>query len=164
MKISDSFTFDADQETVWKLLMDPDAIAKALPGVEKLTPVEEQENAWQATAKIEIASVSGTYTGFVRISEIAPPDQYRLTVSGEGKQSMIDGTALLRLSYDAEKRQTILMWEAEAKIAGKLASVGQRLIGAAAAMLSKLFFRALAKQLPAASDAQQKGGLEELQT
>jgi uncharacterized protein len=148
VKISDTFIFEADQETVWKLLMDPDAIAKALPGVEKLTPVEGEDMAWQAAAKLEIASVSGTYSGFVRMSEIDPPNQYRLTVSGEGKQSMIDGTALLKLSYDPEKRHTILTWEAEAQIAGKLASVGQRLIGAAAAMLSKLFFRALAKQLP----------------
>ena len=148
MKISDTYTFDADQETVWTLLMNPDAIAKALPGVEKLVPIEGETMAWRAAAKIGVASVSGTYAGIVRMSEIEPMNQYRLTVSGEGQQSIINGTALLKLQYDPEKKQTLLSWDADANISGKLASIGQRVVGAAATMMSKQFFKGVAKQLP----------------
>ena len=70
MKLADTFTFDADQETVWKLLMDPDAIAKAMPGVDALIPIEGEPNSYRATAKIGIANVNGVYTGVVRLSEI----------------------------------------------------------------------------------------------
>ncbi len=129
--------------------MDPNAIAQAIPGVDRLIPIEGESNAWRATAKIGIASVSGTYTGVVRITDLEPIHQYRLTVSGEGQQSIINGTALMKLAYDPELQKTVLTWDAEANIAGKLASIGQRLIGAAANMLSRQFFSALAKQLPA---------------
>lgn len=160
MEITGKYRFKADQESVWRLLMDPNAIAKAIPGVDRMTPVDGEANAWRATAKIGIASVSGTYSGTVRMSEIEAPTQYRLTVSGEGKQSIIGGSAVLKLSYDPDKQRTLLTWVAEAKISGKLASIGQRLIGAAAVMLSKLFFRALARQLPNYSEAdeEEEGG------
>lgn len=149
MQLSGTFIFDADQHTVWNLLMDPRAIAQAIPGVNELVPIEGEAAAWRAVAKIGLASVSGTYAGIVRMSETQPPHQYRLTVSGEGQQSIINGTALLKLAYDAEQQKTILTWDAEANVSGKLASVGQRLIGAAANMLSRQFFGALARQLPA---------------
>jgi len=141
MKLSDTFTFDADQDTVWQLLMDPAAIAKAMPGVDKLTPIDGETNAWRANARIGIAAVNGTYSGVVRLSEITAPTQYRLTVNGEGQQSFIGGTALLTLHYDADQKKTILNWDADANISGKLASIAQRLVVAAASMLSKQFFQ-----------------------
>jgi carbon monoxide dehydrogenase subunit G len=148
MKLSDTYTFDADQDTVWRLLMDPAAIAKAMPGVDKLTPIDGETNAWRATAKIGIAAVNGTYSGMVRLSEITAPTQYRLSVNGEGQQSFIGGTALLTLHYDSDQKKTILDWDADANISGKLASIAQRLIVAAASMLGKQFFRGIASQLP----------------
>jgi len=151
MKIADTYNFDAEQDIVWNVLMDPQAIAGALPGVDQLIPVDGEPLAWRATAKIGVSSVSGTYTGIVRMSETDPPHQYRLTVSGEGQQSIIGGTALLKLSYDETLQQTVLSWEAEAHVSGKLANVGQRLISAAAKLLGKQFFKGLAKQLPSDS-------------
>ena len=148
MKLADTYAFDADQDTVWQLLMDPAAIAKAMPGVDQLTPIDGEPNAYRATAKIGIAAVNGTYSGVVRLSEITAPTQYRLTVNGEGQQSFIGGTALLTLRYDPDQKKTILTWDADANISGKLASIAQRLVVAAATMLSKQFFRGIASQLP----------------
>lgn len=148
MELNGQYNFAADQETVWQYLMNPDVIARALPGVEAMIPVEGEDNAWRAEAKIGIAAINGRYVGFVRMSEQNPPQQYRLTVNGEGQQSIINGTALITLSHDADTRQTLLHWQAEANISGKLASIGQRVIKAAASMLSKQFFGAVANQLP----------------
>ena len=148
MKVFGSFAFNADQETVWNLLMDPQAIAKAMPGVNELVPIEGEVDAWHADAKINLGVVNGKYSGVIRMSEQSPSHQYRLTVSGEGQQSIINGTALITLSYDDEQQQTLLAWDAEASISGKLAGVGQRIFKAAANMMSKQFFQALAKQLP----------------
>lgn len=148
MEITGAYTFNADQETVWKLLMDPNAIAKAIPGVQQMIPIEGEVNAWRAVAKIGVGVISGTYTGMVRMSDVEPPNRYQLTVSGEGQQSIINGTALLTLNYDADHRQTVITWDADASISGKLASIGQRVVKSAAGLMSKMFFGALAKQLP----------------
>lgn len=148
MQLNGDFNFNAPQEQVWQLLMDPAVIAAALPGVDELVPIEGEKDTWRAEAKINLAAVSGTYAGVIHMSEQQPPRQYRLTVSGEGQQSIINGSALITLNYDETTGQTRLTWEAEPSISGKLARVGQRLIKAAATMLSKQFFTAVAKQLP----------------
>jgi uncharacterized protein len=156
MNLSGTYTFQADQETVWTLLMNPDAIARALPGVDEFIPVEGETDAWHAKVKVSVAAVSGSYIGTVRISEQQPPNQYRLTVNGEGQQSIIGGSALIKLAYDEAEQQTILEWDAEANISGKLARIGQRVIKAAAGMMSNRFFSNLAQQIPASQQAQNK--------
>jgi carbon monoxide dehydrogenase subunit G len=147
LKLSGNFTFDAEPGAVWTVLMNPDAIASALPGVNGLVPIEGETHAWRATAKLGIASVSGSYTGTVRMSDIEAPTQFVLTVSGEGQQSIINGSAHLHLADSPDAGKTLLTWEAEANISGRLASIAQRLIVAAASLLSKQFFQGLEKQI-----------------
>jgi carbon monoxide dehydrogenase subunit G len=140
--------------------MNPDAIAKAIPGVKEMIPLEGETNAWKAVAKLSVASVSGSYTGLIRMTEIDAPNQYRLTVSGEGQQSIINGTALIKLESDTDSTTTIVSWDADAHLSGKLAGIAQRLVKVAAGLLSRQFFGGLARQLgaepedsPAAADA-----------
>ncbi len=147
MQITGSYAFKFDQQSVWDILNNPDAIAKAIPGVKEMVPLEGEEKAWRAIAKIGIASVSGTYSGTVHMTELNPPNSYRLTAQGEGQQSVISGTALMTLTYDEAKQQTIVSWDADAHLSGKLAGIAQRLIKGAAALLSRQFFGGLNKQL-----------------
>jgi carbon monoxide dehydrogenase subunit G len=147
MEITGSYTFNGSREQVWNLLMDANAIAKAIPGVQEMIPLQDEALAWKAVAKIGVASVSGTYIGYIRMSEVDPLNHYRLTVNGEGQQSIINGTALLTLENDPERQGILLTWNAEANIAGRLAGVAQRVVKAAAGLLSRQFFNALAKQL-----------------
>ena len=148
MKLSGDHLFDAPQQAVWDILMDPHAIAQAIPGVDELLPLEGETQAWGANAKISIASVSGRYAGVVRMTEIEAPNQYRLTISGEGQQSIINGAALIKLTYSPETKQTLLHWDSEVNINGNLMRVGQRVINSAAGMMSKNFFDAIDKQIP----------------
>lgn len=145
MELSGDFTFDADQQTVWALLMDPKVIAESIPGVKELVPIEGEINAWRAEAKISIATISGSFGGTVRMSEIDAPTRYRLTVTGQGQQSIINGSALITLTPLPDDNKTHLTWDATANLSGKLASIGQRLIQSTAKMLGGNFFRNVAK-------------------
>lgn len=148
MNLSGNYSFDADQQTVWGLLTDPNAIAKALPGVDALVPIEGESMAWRADAKIGISIISGVFSGVVRMTDVQPPQGYRLNVTGEGQQSVVSGYATIVLTPAAGGAKTTLDWTGEANISGKLAGIGQRLIGSAASMMAKQFFQGLAKQLP----------------
>lgn len=150
MKLTGAFTFQRDQETVWGLLMDTNAIARALPGVDALVPLDNEADAWRANVKISVAALSGSYSAIMRMSDRQAPRQYRMSVNGEGQQSIINGSALISLAFDPQTGTTLVTWEADAGISGKLARVGQRLISAAATMLANRFFEALAAQLPEA--------------
>ena len=147
MKLGGSYRFGKPRAQVWATLMDPDAIATAIPGVEEFLPVEGEENAWLAVAKVSMAVVSGRFEGNVRMSEIEAPNSYRLTVSGEGQGSIINGSVLMKLEDSDGGAATTLHWDADANISGKLARIGQRLIKAAANMMSKRFFSGLARQI-----------------
>lgn len=151
MELNGTYTFNARQQDVWDTLMNPDAIAQALPGVKKMVPLDNESDAWRADVKIQVASIGGTYSGTIRMSDKVTLEQYRLTVSGEGQQSIINGSALISLKFDEEKAQTLLNWTAETSISGKLAGVGQRLIGAAADLMARRFFKSLAQQIPASN-------------
>src|SRR5690606_17336401 len=96
--------------------------------------------------------VNGQYMGTISMSEQEPPSEYVLTVNGEGQQSIIGGSARIKLDYDHEASQTVLTWDAEANISGKMARIGQRVIKAAAALLSKRFFADIARQLDPAQE------------
>ncbi len=149
MQLSGTYTFNADQQTVWKLLMDPQAIAKALPNAQSMTPIEGETDAWRVIVKLNLPVINGAFNGIIRMSEQVEPDHYRLTVSGEGQQSVIGGTALITLAPDAGGAKTLLKWVADANISGKLAGIGQRLAGSVAPMMANQFFNGMAKQLPA---------------
>lgn len=150
MKLDGSYRFAESREQVWATLMDPDAIAGAIPGVQEFVPLEGEEYAWRAIVKVNMAAVSGRFSGQVHMSEIQPPVSYRLTVSGEGQGSIISGSVLMQLR-DGDGGDTELKWEAEANISGKLARIGQRLIKAAANMMSKRFFGNLARRIRTAA-------------
>jgi carbon monoxide dehydrogenase subunit G len=157
MNVDGSYTFQFDRQTVWNILMNSDAIAKAIPGVKEMIPIEGEENAWRAVTRLNVSTVSGVYAGTIRMSEIDPPNSYHLIVSGEGQQSIVSGSALIALRDGDKPGQTILDWSAEANLSGKLASIGQRLVKVAALLLSKQFFGGLAKQLGAVEVSSSEG-------
>jgi uncharacterized protein len=128
--------------------MDPKIIAASIPGVKELLPIDNEPHAWRAEIKVNIATISGTFGGTIRMTEIDQPHKYRLTVNGEGQQSIINGSALISLRPLPDTKQTQLDWDAEANISGKLASIGQRLIQSTAKMMAGNFFGNVAKQIP----------------
>ncbi len=147
MKLTDSHLFEADQATVWELLMNPDAIAKALPGVKELIPIEGHDLTWQISAKVGLPFLSGNYIGTIQMREVEAPNQYRLAVSGGGQHSEVNGTALVRLTQQSDSNQTRVSWVAEATVSGELANISERFIAVGANALSQQFFHELAKQL-----------------
>lgn len=149
MKLNGSYTFNAPQQQVWDALMNPSIIASALPGVDALVPIDGEPNTWRAEAKLKIATISGSYSGTIRMRDIDTPNQYRLVVEGDGQNSIINADTVISIApVPDDTNKTALTWEAEANISGKLASIGQRLINATANMMSKRFFNELAQQIP----------------
>ena len=147
MYLRGSFYFRTDQQSTWGLLMDTDAIAEAIPGLEAMKPSTEAHT-WHITTSIQATNMSGRYTGSVHISDQKPPDHYQLTIYGEGPQSIINASIFVKLKYNTEISQTVVSWNSNVSITGRLAEIDQQLTTAAAHMMAKRFFKALAEQLP----------------
>ncbi|MCY3836996.1 MAG: carbon monoxide dehydrogenase subunit G [Anaerolineaceae bacterium] len=156
MQLNGQHEFNAAPPVVWAVLHDPEAIARALPGVQLLEAIEGEANAFRAQARLQVAAIGGSYRGELRLSELDRPRSYRMKVQGEGQNSRFHGDVSVQLSEMAAVSQTAgsqtagtrLEWQADAQVSGLLARVGQRLIKATAQMMSKRFFAALGEELP----------------
>ncbi|MBI2369696.1 MAG: carbon monoxide dehydrogenase subunit G [Deltaproteobacteria bacterium] len=141
MKIEGAYTFEAPRERVWKVLLDPDTLQRCMPGCEKLEAIGPDQ--YEATLKIGVAAVKGTYMGKVAIADKEPPARYRLLVEGSGAPGWVKGEAVMELADQGDK--TLVTMTADAQVGGLIAGVGQRLIGGVAKMMAGDFFKRLAE-------------------
>ncbi|RAI44148.1 SRPBCC family protein [Rhodoplanes roseus] len=144
MKMTGEVTLPADRQTVWEKLNDPEALKVCIPGCQSLERTEDN-NGFAATAKIKVGPVSATFKGVVTLSDLDPPNGYRISGQGEGGAAgFAKGGALVRLS-DAEAGGTVLSYDVEANVGGKLSQLGGRLIDGVAKKMADQFFNNFAK-------------------
>lgn len=145
MELSASRVIQADRATVWAALNSAEVLQTCIPGCEELTGDPEQ--GFTATVKQKVGPVSATFTGAVSLSEIVPLESY--TITGEGKGGVAGfakGGAKVRLS-DGPEGGTQLDYEVEAKVGGKIAQLGSRLIDSFARKMADQFFERFQNRL-----------------
>ncbi len=150
MILTGEYRLRQNRETVWAALNDPAILRLSIPGCEELT--RESPTVFVARLMVGIGPVKARFGGRVELSDLDPPHGY--TISGEGSGGMAGfakGGAKVRLAED-DAGGTILNYEANGEIGGKLAQIGQRLIDGAARKLADEFFAAFAAALAEKSD------------
>jgi carbon monoxide dehydrogenase subunit G len=137
MTMSGEVLLAASRDVVWEKLNDPVVLKRCIPGCEELT--RSGDNEFQAVAKMKVGPVSARFGGRVTLSDLDPPNGYRISGEGEGGVAgFAKGGATVAL---AEKDEgTLLTYNVEAQIGGKLAQLGQRLISGSAKKLADQFF------------------------
>ena len=155
MKISGTQTFPAPRQKVWEFLIDPQRIAKCLPGCEKMEAVGENE--YNSQINVGLAAVKGVYTGKIKLDEMQPPSHYKMLIDGKGKQGFIKGSGMLDL--EDLSGQTLLKYTGDIQVGGPLASVGQRMIDGAAKMMIGQFFTAMEAEIQAAPGEEVRQGV-----
>jgi hypothetical protein len=128
MKLEGRYVFDGPREQVWSIVRDPEILATALPGTQSLEQVSENEYAGKM--HVRIGPVSGVFSGRLVVSDEVPPESYTLAVDGRGAPGFAKGTGHVRLS-EHEGEKTLMEYDGEIQVGGKIASVGQRLIDTA---------------------------------
>src|SRR5580704_17288641 len=138
MQMNDSQSVPASRQAVWAALNDPDILRQCIPGCQTL----EMTSPTEMTAKviIRIGPVKATFGGKVTLSDLDPPSGYRITGEGSGGiAGFAKGSAAVKLSEEGPDA-TILSYQVDAQIGGKLAQLGGRLIDATAKKLAGQFF------------------------
>jgi hypothetical protein len=148
MAMSGDATLPAARPKVWALLNDPAVLKASIPGCESLE--RTGDNGFAAVAKVKIGPVSSTFKGKVTLSDIVPNVGYTITGEGEGGVAgFAKGQAKVSLA-DVEGG-TLLHYDVEANVGGKIAQLGSRLIDGVAKNMADKFF---------ANFAQAAGGAE----
>ena len=128
MKVAGSYTFEAPQETVWEALQNPGVLTSVLPGCERLDEVAE--NTHEGELNIKVGPVQGKFKGRVEMCDLEPTSRFRLEIDGRGNSGFVRATA--RVELESAGESTIMHYDSDAQVGGRIASVGQRLLDSSA--------------------------------
>jgi uncharacterized protein len=137
MDMSGEYRIPAPRQTVWEALNDPEVLKAALPGCEELTA--DGENGFAAKVRAKVGPVSARFQGKVKLLDLDPPNGYRIEGEGTGGAAgFAKGGATVSLAEDGS--DTVLTYQANASVGGKLAQIGSRLIDGTAKKMADDFF------------------------
>jgi carbon monoxide dehydrogenase subunit G len=140
MQMNDSRRIAASREKVWAALNDPEVLKQCIPGCQDLEMSSPTD--MTATVVLKVGPVKATFGGKVTLSDLDPPNGYRISGEGSGGVAgFAKGGAAVRLESESPE-VTILHYEVDAQIGGKLAQLGGRLIDSTARKLAAEFFAA----------------------
>lgn len=144
LEMKGEYVLPVPQAELWRLLNDPDVLAKIIPGCNtvRLAGVDRYEMG----LKLQVGSVSGEYMGNVAISEKDEPSHYVLAVEGQGSIGFMKGSAAFDLEAQGEGA-SLLRYAGSAEVGGVVAGVGQRVLSGVAKYLAGRFFKALEKHI-----------------
>lgn len=138
----------APRAVVWAKLNDAEVLKQCIPGCEELNKTSDTE--FKAVATIKVGPVKARFKGQVQLTDLDPPNGYRISGNGEGGVAgFAKGAATVKLT-DADGG-TLLHYDVESQIGGKLAQLGQRLVQGTAKKLADDFFTKFAAAVAAGS-------------
>lgn len=165
MQMNDERDIAADRATVWAALLSPEVLAECVPGTQELTG--SPEDGFDAVVVQKVGPVKAKFKGHVTLSDMVQHES--LTLSGEGKGGVAGfakGAAQVRL--EDSDTGTRLIYEVEAKVGGKLAQLGSRIVDGFAKKMADQFFANLETVIEGPKDedepeqAEKKGWLKKL--
>jgi carbon monoxide dehydrogenase subunit G len=122
MKVEGLKELNGPPELVWEVLMDPERMAKLLPGVESFE-VQDDDH-WSAAVKVPLG-MGGLKLKFAFEQVEKRPIEYaKLSAKGQGVGAIVNMQTEFHLEPDGDK--TAMRWEADVRIAGPVGSMGQR--------------------------------------
>ena len=137
MEIKGEYRIAAPRDKVFAALNDPAVLQACIPGCESLEKTSDTE--MKAKVRMRIGPVSASFSGKVTLSDIDPPNGYRISGEGQGGAAgFAKGGAVVALQEDAG--ETVLTYNVDAQVGGKIAQVGARLIEGTARKLADEFF------------------------
>jgi uncharacterized protein len=134
-------------ERVWDVLLDPEVLKQALPGIEKLEATAP--DSFAVVMNLGVAAVKGRYSGTLSITDKKPPSSYRLQGEGKGAPGWTKGQAVLILV--SEGGGTRVTAKGDAQVGGTIAGVGQRMMEGIGKSMARDFFAAIERILDGAS-------------
>jgi len=127
----------APRQRVWEALNDPEILRVSIPGCQSLE--KSADDRFTATVEVKVGPIGARFKGAVSLADLNPPNGYTLILDGNGGiAGSAKGSAKIRLREDAGS--TLIAYEVEAQVGGRMAQLGGPIIDATAKQLAGKFF------------------------
>ncbi len=127
----------APRQRVWEALNDPEILRASIPGCQSLA--KESDTRFTATVEVKVGPIGARFKGAVALEDLNPPNGYTLVLEGNGGiAGSMKGLAKVKLSDDAGG--TLLSYDVDAQVGGRMAQLGGPIIDATAKQLAGKFF------------------------
>lgn len=151
MQMTGQQRIPATRQQVWDGLYDPEVLRRCIPGCQSVT--KEAEDRMRAAAEIKIGPIGARFTGTVALSDIDPLNSYTLTIEGQGGTvGFVKSIARVRLA-DADGGATLLSYDLDAQVGGRLAQLGGPIMDATARQMAGRFFQQFGNVVGAPAEA-----------
>ena len=150
MQLSSTREIAADRSEVWAALLSAGVLKDCVPGCQEMTG--SAEDGFEAVVVQKVGPVKATFRGAVVLSEMEPPHSLLLTGEGKGGAAgFAKGSA--RVTLEESDTGTLLSYDVDAKVGGKLAQLGSRIIDGFARKLADQFFERFQTVVEGPADA-----------
>jgi carbon monoxide dehydrogenase subunit G len=144
MIVEGTYTFPGPREVVWNLLLDPDVLAMTMPGATSIRRVSDTR--YEGTMGVGIGPITAAeFDVSITMTDAVEPASYSMQIEGRGRFGFTRGNAAVRLTPDGTS--TIMHYQADLMVGGKIAAVGQRLLDSVSRMMLKQGLEAMSAEL-----------------
>ena len=145
MHFEGNHTLEAPLAVVWDLLNDPAVLARTTPGVKELQA--QGSDQYRAVLNVKMGPINSTFNGTLAVADKVERQSYRLLIDVDAKIGVVAAEGGIALEAEGPRR-TRVDFTGDAKLSGKMARMGQRVLSGVARMFTKRFFTALEAELP----------------
>lgn len=144
MVLEGAHDFAGTREGVWKALLDPEVIARTVPGTRQMVRVAPER--YEGTMRIGIGPlVAAEFDVTVTLADVLEPERYTMRIEGLGRLGFIRGGAWVHLETNGAG--TLMRFKTDLEIGGKIAAVGQRLLTSVSHLLAKQGLEAMEREV-----------------
>lgn len=144
MIVEGTHTFPGPREVLWRMLLDPDVLAKTMPGAVTMRRVSEDR--YEGKMGIGIGPITAAeFDVTVTMRDKVEPERYAMQIDGKGKFGFTRGNAAVTLA--PEGSSTVMHYQADLMVGGKIAAVGQRLLDSVSKLMLRQGLDAMTKEL-----------------
>jgi carbon monoxide dehydrogenase subunit G len=144
MIVEGTHTFPGPRQVVWGLLLDPEVLAKTMPGSTTMARVADDR--YEGKMRIGIGPITAAeFEVAITLSDQAVPERYTMHIDGKGRFGFTRGKAAVTLAPDGGG--TVMTYQADLQVGGKIASLGQRLLDSVSRLLLRQGLEAMSREL-----------------
>jgi len=144
MRLEGERRIAAPRERVWAALDDTDVLRRCIPGCDSLE--RDSPTAMTAAVTVRVGPVKAQFHGTLTLEDVRPPEGLRIRGRGQGGTAGVaQGEADVALVSEGE--ETVLRYAVDARVGGKLAQIGARLIDQSARAMAESFFASLESEI-----------------